>query len=114
MGLSSSDSPQGKSEVRKVFPGLLLVFWVFKLRGRIGEGSDAMPPSSENLHFLPDSVLESLATLVLAHSIIAQEPFSILHSLPQFTALVLLGSSYVGKHLAKCSANNFPKLQILH
>ncbi|KAL4182699.1 hypothetical protein AMTRI_Chr11g151530 [Amborella trichopoda] len=67
-----------------------------------------------NLHFLSDNVPESLTTLVLAHSIITQDPFAILHSLPQLTALVLLGYSYVGKHLAKCSAGSFPKLQILH
>ncbi|ERN17287.1 hypothetical protein AMTR_s02883p00006250, partial [Amborella trichopoda] len=101
-----------KAKLEKCFHGLLLVFWVFKLRGRIGEGSDAMAPSTANLHFLSDSVPESLATLVLAHSIITQNPFAILHSLPQFTALVLLGYSFV-KRLAKCSADSFPKLQIL-
>ncbi|XP_020530954.1 uncharacterized protein LOC110008378 [Amborella trichopoda] len=88
---------------------------VFKLRGRIGEGRDAMRQSIANHHFLWESVPESLATLVLPHSIITtQDPFAILHSLPQFTALVLLGYSYVGKHLAKYSADSFPKLQILH
>ncbi|ERM94575.1 hypothetical protein AMTR_s00010p00268320 [Amborella trichopoda] len=49
------------------------------------------------LIFFAKSVPESLATLVLPHSIITQDPFAILHSLPQFTALVLLGYSYVGK-----------------
>ncbi|KAL4186008.1 hypothetical protein AMTRI_Chr09g31560 [Amborella trichopoda] len=74
----------------------------------------AKPPSTANLHFLSESVPEFLATLVLPHSIITQDPFAILHLLPQFTALVLLGYSYVGKRLAKCSADSFPKLQILH
>ncbi|ERN04999.1 hypothetical protein AMTR_s02459p00002170 [Amborella trichopoda] len=72
-----------------------------------------MHPSTANPHLLSESVPESLATLVLPHSIITQDPFAILHSLPQFTALVLLGYSYVGKRLAKCSADSFPKLQIL-
>ncbi|ERM98068.1 hypothetical protein AMTR_s02906p00006500 [Amborella trichopoda] len=72
-----------------------------------------MPPSTANLHFLSDGVPESLATLVLAHSIITQDPFAILHSLPQFTALVLLGYSF-GKRLAKCGADSFSNLQILH
>ncbi|KAL4185988.1 hypothetical protein AMTRI_Chr10g8550 [Amborella trichopoda] len=57
-----------------------------------------MSPLTANLHFLSDGVPESLATLVLAHSIITQNPF--------------LGYSFV-KRLAKCSADSFPKLQIL-
>ncbi|KAL4182379.1 hypothetical protein AMTRI_Chr12g242180 [Amborella trichopoda] len=73
-----------------------------------------MRPSTADHHFLSKSMPESLATLVLPHSIITQHPFAILHSLPQFMALVLLGYSYVGKRLAKCSADSFPKLQILH
>ncbi|KAL4185999.1 hypothetical protein AMTRI_Chr10g8650 [Amborella trichopoda] len=72
-----------------------------------------MRPSTANPHLLSESVPESLATLVLPYSIITQDPFAILHSLPQFTALVLLGYSYFGKLLAKCSADSFPKLQIL-
>ncbi|ERM98074.1 hypothetical protein AMTR_s02051p00001850, partial [Amborella trichopoda] len=102
----------GKSQARKVLPWASSGFLGFQIEGKNWRRERCHASVDCESSFLSDSVPESLATLALAHSIITQDPFAILHSLPQFTALVLLGYS-IGKRLAKCSADSFPKLQIL-